>query len=118
MGVAEDDLDNPDIGAALQQVGGENILQKIAPAQTTPNGVTRMDAIVALVLDVFLHEVGHAVFDYNKVPILGREEDAADQFAAYTLLKFDKNDARRPLEGVAYGYARDASIPYKKRPVC
>ncbi len=72
----------------------DNILQN-APQQTTPAGVTRTDAIIGPVLDVFLHEVGHAVFDYNQVPILGREEDAADQFAAYILLKFSKGDARR-----------------------
>jgi hypothetical protein len=91
-----------------------DILQH-APEQTTPNGVTRMDATVGLVLDVFLHEVGHAVFDYNEVPILGREEDAADQFSAYILLNFDKSDARRLIAGVAYGYARDASVPSKKK---
>ena len=78
----------------------DNILQN-APEQTTPAGVMRTDAIIGPVLDVFLHEVGHAVFDYNQVPILGREEDAADQFAAYILLKFSKGDARRILAGVA-----------------
>ena len=92
----------------------DNILQN-APEQTTPAGVTRTDAIIGPVLDVFLHEVGHAVFDYNRVPILGREEDAADQFAAYILLKFSKGDARHLLAGVAYEYARDASVPTKKK---
>ena len=52
-----------------------------APEEKTPAGVTRADAIVGPTLEVFLHEVGHAVFDYLDVPILGREEDAADQFA-------------------------------------
>ena len=92
----------------------DNILQN-APEQTTPAGVTRTDAIIGPVLDVFLHEVGHAVFDYNRVPILGREEDAADQFAAYILLKFSEGDARHLLAGVAYEYARDASVPTKKK---
>ena len=36
--------------------------------------------------------------------ILGREEDAADQFAAYLLLQFAKSDARRLIAGVAYSY--------------
>ena len=53
-------------------------------------------------LDVFLHEVGHAVFDYLDVPNTGREEDVADQFAAYLLLQFAKSDARRLILGVAY----------------
>ena len=41
-----------------------------APEEKTPAGVTRADAIVGPTLEVFLHEVGHAVFDYLDVPIL------------------------------------------------
>ena len=66
-------------------------------------------------LEVFLHEVGHAVFDYLSVPILGREEDAADQFAAYVLLQFAESDARRLIYGVAYSYKIDASKPSTRR---
>ena len=65
-------------------------------------------------LEVVLHEVGHAVFDYLGVPIFGREEDAADQFAAYLLLQFAKSDARRLIVGVAYSYNLDASRPSTK----
>ena len=84
------------------------------PRTTTPAGVTRTDAIVGPTLEVFLHEFGHAVFDYLSVPILGREEDAADQFAAYLLLQFAKSDARRLMVGVAYSYNIDASQPSTK----
>src|SRR4051795_4448810 len=86
-----------------------------APKETTPAGVTRMDAIVGPTLEVFLHEVGHAVFDYLSVPVLGREEDAADQFAAYVLLQFAESDARRLIYGVAYSYNIDASQPSTKK---
>jgi hypothetical protein len=92
-----------------------NSILKNAPAQTTPDGVTRMDATIGPLVDVFLHEVGHAVFDYNRVPILGREEDAADQFAAYLWLQSDKRDAGRLLGGVAYEYTRDAAVPTQKK---
>ena len=90
-----------------------DILQN-APKETTPAGVTRADAIVGPTLEVFLHEAGHAVFDYLSVPVLGREEDAADQFAAYLLLQFAKSDARRLIAGVAYAYNLDASKPTTK----
>ena len=40
-----------------------------APRETTPAGVTRADAILGPTLEVFLHEVGHAVFDYLNVPV-------------------------------------------------
>jgi hypothetical protein len=86
-----------------------------APKETTPGGVTQTDAIVGPTLEVFLHEVGHAVFDYLSVPILGREEDAADQFAAYLLLQFAKGDSRRLIAGTAYSYKIDASKPSTKK---
>ncbi len=92
----------------------QDVLQG-APTETTPAGVTRTDAIVGPTLEVFLHEVGHAVFDYLSVPVLGREEDAADQFAAYVLLQFDESDARRLIYGVAYSYNIDASKPSMKK---
>jgi len=86
-----------------------------APKETAPAGVTRADAIVGPTFEVFLHEAGHAVFDYLSVPVLGREEDAADQFAAYLLLQFAKSDARRLIAGVAYAYRLDASKPTTKK---
>jgi len=86
-----------------------------APQEKTPAGVARADAIVGPTLEVFLHEVGHAVFDYLSVPILGREEDAADQFAAYIMLQFAKDDARRLMIGTAYAYQVDASKPVTKK---
>ena len=92
----------------------DDILQN-APKETTPAGVTRTDAIVGPTVEVFLHEVGHAVFHYLSVPVLGREEDAADQFAAYVLLQFASSDARRLMLGVAYAYNIDASKPSKKK---
>jgi hypothetical protein len=33
------------------------------------------------------HEVGHALIDTYRLPVLGREEDAADQFAAFQFLE-------------------------------
>ena len=92
----------------------EEILQN-APKETTPAGVSRTDAIMGPTLEVFLHEVGHAVFDYLSVPVLGREEDAADQFAAYVLLQFAESDARRLIYGVGYSYNIDASKPSTKK---
>src|SRR3974377_545067 len=44
---------------------------------------------------VTLHEVGHAIFDIFQVPIFGREEDAADNFATYIILQFGRGQARR-----------------------
>ncbi len=90
---------------------------KNVPEKTTQRGVTPMDAMVGPVIDAFLHEVGHAVFDLWKVPVLGREEDAADFFSAYLMLKFNKQEARRLIMGAAYQYREHVRVPEVSLPV-
>jgi len=79
-----------------------------APDSTTAGGVTSEDAIVGPTVEVFLHEIGHATFNMLKVPIFGREEDAADQFAAYLMLHLEKDVARQTVNGVAFMYGHEA----------
>ncbi len=78
-----------------------------APQETTERGISRQDAIIGPTIEVFLHEAGHAVFDMLRVPIFGREEDAADQFAAYALLQLGHEDTPGIIGGIAYMYARE-----------
>src|ERR1700746_1288703 len=63
------------------------------------------------------HEMGHAVFDLLNVPLFGRPEDDADQFAAYVLIRIGKNDARRLIEGAAYIYRDYVKNPTVTVPV-
>jgi hypothetical protein len=77
---------------------------KNAPTQDLPIGVSQADTIIGPILDVFLHETGHAVFSMLQIPVLGREEDAADQFSAYVMLRLSKDEARRMVLGAAYQY--------------
>lgn len=84
-------------------------LQERAPKETTPSGIQPSDAIIGPGVHIILHELGHAVFDMLKVPVLGREEDAADLFAAYIMLNLAKDDARRLIFGVAY-QVRNAAL--------
>ena len=91
-------------------------LQQHAPRISTPGGLTPADAIFSATFDTFLHEVGHAVFDMLEVPVLGREEDAADYFSAYILLQFAPDDARRFIQGVAFIYASEAKVTLDKVP--
>jgi len=83
-------------------------LARHAPKETTAAGVTPQDALIGPTAEVFLHEVGHALFDLLEIPLLGREEDAADQVAAYVLVSLGDDFARSSVYGVAYMYARDA----------
>jgi hypothetical protein len=86
-------------------------IYKNAAEGDLPIGISRQDTIVGPLLDVFLHEAGHAVFDYLKVPILGREEDAADQFSTIIMLQYDNARARRLILGSAYQYKMDVKEP-------
>jgi hypothetical protein len=73
-----------------------------APLTPTPAGITRDDAIVGTITQVLLHETGHALFELLDVPIFGREEDAADQFAAYLIMQMPTEEARRVIDGVTH----------------
>ena len=84
---------------------------KNAPQQTTPAGIAPIDTLIGPLADVFLHEAGHATFQALKIPLFGREEDAADQFSTYIMLKFSKEEARRLVLGSAYQYKGDISSP-------
>jgi len=76
----------------------------------------RKVAVVGPTVDVFLHEVSHAIFDMLKIPILGREEDAADLVSAYFMLQFDKADAYKLILGVVALGAQEAIEAQKERP--
>jgi hypothetical protein len=78
---------------------------------TLPSVISQDDAILGPFMDVFLHEAGHAVFDQLNVPVLGREEDAADLFSAYIMLNLSTADARRLILGNAYQYKEDVVNP-------
>ena len=86
------------------------------PKETTPAGVTPDDATVGQFLWVTLHEAGHATFDIFGVPIFGREEDAADNFATYIMLQFRGEQARRLIGGAAWAW-RSYLGDYRRNPV-
>jgi hypothetical protein len=66
------------------------------------------DAVLGPVVFMYLHEIGHAVFHMLGVPILGREEDAADQLATLILLRAGPEAARGTLDGAARMFAPGA----------
>lgn len=77
------------------------------PAETTAAGIEPLDTVVGPFLDTVLHEFAHALFDYLDIPVLGREEDAADQVSAYIYLQLGKAEARRLIMGTVYTYMRE-----------
>ena len=76
--------------------------ERNAPKQTTEHGITREDAIVGGIVSTMLHEIGHALFSIYRLPVLGKEEDAADQLAGYVMLQFGRNVALATTRGAAW----------------
>jgi hypothetical protein len=88
-------------------------LRKTMPAETTAAGVAPIDALVGPLFDTCLHEFAHALFEMLRLPVLGREEDAADQVSAYIMLQLGKVEVRRLIGGVAYAYKTEAEAATK-----
>jgi hypothetical protein len=76
-------------------------LERIAPkpGQRTKDGFTYDEIVTGEIVVTLLHETGHAAFDMLKVPVFGREEDAADQMAIFLALQFSPPVARLITRG-------------------
>jgi hypothetical protein len=92
-------------------------IRRDMPKETTPAGITQTDALMGQFFYVFAHEMGHASFDLLGVPVFGRPEDAADQFATYIMLRFPKDEARRLIMGAAYSYKKYVQNPTVTAPL-
>jgi hypothetical protein len=51
------------------------------------------DEVIYAGFFTFMHELGHALVDQYQLPIVGREEDVVDSFAAIVLLEAGQEDA-------------------------
>ena len=81
----------------------QRILQSL-PKETAPEGITEADAWWGQYVWLATHEFGHALFDMFNVPIFGHEEDVGDGIAAYIMLTFGKERARRLVLGAAWSW--------------
>jgi hypothetical protein len=71
--------------------------------------LTPEQAVIGPFLFIVLHETAHAVFSVLAVPVLGREEDAADQVAAYAATQLGGDFAERMLRAAAFMYDADSA---------
>lgn len=79
-------------------------VSRAARHATRPSWVTAEDVLAGGLLEVFLHEAAHALFEMLKIPVLGSEEMAADQFATYMMLGAGAGQARGLVMGAAFIY--------------
>jgi len=60
--------------------------------------------VISNALFTIYHEVGHLLVDKQQWPVLGREEDIADNFATYILLTQRRRSIERALKDAALGW--------------
>jgi hypothetical protein len=87
----------------------------VMPKDSAAAMVTASDAVIGQLFFALAHEFGHATFDLFDIPVFGREEDAADQFATYYMLQFGEDRAHRLVTGAAFSY-REYIKNYKSKP--
>lgn len=75
---------------------------KIPAGGTTPRGVSREDATIGAVAQAVLHEISLVVFDQQRIPVWGREDDAADKLAGFLMLQFPDDTAHKLMNGAAF----------------
>lgn len=68
-----------------------------------PSAASAQQFVAANLLFVLLHELGHAAISEFRLPVLGREEDAADTFATLSLLHVGSDRSHRILTDTARG---------------
>jgi hypothetical protein len=88
------------VDAFAQSLGNNPKFKKLSPKYL--QAVTEF--VIGNTLFVMLHELGHAVTNQLKIPVLGRKEDAADMFAATRLIKFDTDFTDGALDAAARGW--------------
>lgn len=67
--------------------------------------------LVGTAIDLKFHEAGHMVIDVFDIPILGQEEDAADNFATLALLSMEDDFAQGSLmQGIGGWYLLGANL--------
>jgi len=83
-------------------------LRKLAEGPGRPAGITADSAVRSKLLEIFLHESAHALFDPLRIPIIGRQEEAADVLAGVVVLHMRNRSARETVLGITWMYAQEA----------
>jgi hypothetical protein len=66
--------------------------------------IDRVEFVTGNTLFILLHEMGHVHFSEMNLPVLGREEDEADTFAAITMLRIGNSFSQRVLADASQGW--------------
>ena len=106
------DPDELTVSVCYEYVGE---LRKLAESPGRPAGITAESAVRSKVLEIFLHESAHALYDQLRIPIIGRQEEAADVLAAVVILHMRSRSARETVQGITWMYAQEAKAEHVGR---
>jgi len=66
----------------------QEVEERFATADYQQNGISPQMAAMDALLHTLLHELAHAFIDLYQLPVLGKEEDAADSLATVLLIDY------------------------------
>lgn len=90
-----------------------DLVGRVAKERDRDGSVSRevmVSTVAGALVFVVLHEMGHAVIDIQNLPVLGREEDAADMISTFLILD-DPELASRAVAGGLWFFSRQRLIP-------
>ena len=86
------------------------LLSQPATAFDMPEDEAEAQFVTSNVLAAFYHELGHALIDVLQLPVLGKEEDAADTLSALLVHDiWDESSATQIIYDTASSYAMYAA---------
>jgi DNA-binding Xre family transcriptional regulator len=88
------------MAAGARELGTDQRLKGMSQAQQ----MDMIEFVVGNMLFVGFHELGHAVIHELGLPVLGREEDAADSFATIAMINIGTDFSTRVLVQAARGW--------------
>ncbi len=99
------------IDEAIKALDSSLRMRKMSP-QTKRQLV---EFVIGNTMFVMAHELGHGLINEMNMPVLGREEDAADSFAIVTALNMQSKLSERVLIEAAKGWVLSAKRDKKQR---
>lgn len=88
------------VDEGIRELAKEPHLRRLTPQQLR----ARVEFVYGNLLFVTIHELGHALVSEFDLPVLGREEDAADAYATLGALKCGSDFSHRVLVEAAKGW--------------
>jgi hypothetical protein len=74
-----------------------------------------VEFIIGNTIFVMAHEMGHGLINEMNMPVLGREEDAADSFAVVTAMKLGPKFSERVLHEATMGWVLSSKEDWKEK---